>query len=145
MNHTFYPFRLCKFDKSTIFFWFKKFQTNFFLRLPFNWRTPHGYLIALSIESIVITCIIFSSFPHICFFIGSCWSISSFMDDIHSDLAVLIVTKKRLNRNDEKKFKQTISNIVQDVTDAKELSSNFIYLIIKKKTERIKSIVYILA
>lgn len=55
------------------------------------------------------------------------------MDDIQSDLTELIFIKRGLNRNDEKKLKQTICKIVQDVSDAKELSSN---LFTKKKEKK---------
>lgn len=110
--------------------------------MPFEWRTPYGYLIALTIESIVITCIIFSSFPHICFFIGSCLSISSFMDDIQNDLTALMLTKRGLNRNDERVLKQSLCKIVQDVSDAKELSYEIFHLFSWEKIKQIKSIFF---
>lgn len=62
------------------------------------------------------------------------------MDDIQNDLATLTVTKNRLNRNYEKKMKDSFSKFVQDVSDAKELSLNFIRSV--QKSIEIKFVKY---
>lgn len=64
------------------------------------------------------------------------------MDDIQNDLTALMLTKRGLNRNDEKVLKQSLCKIVQDVSDAKELSYEIFHLFSWEKIKQIKSILF---
>lgn len=60
-----------------------------FFRLPFEWRTPFGYLIACSIQ---FPCVYFHMMVAACslnFLIGSCRILMSFAKDIKNDLYFL--------------------------------------------------------
>lgn len=48
-------------------------------RLPFNWRTPFGYFVAMFLECIGSYSNLLITFVMICFYFGSCWLISLFV------------------------------------------------------------------
>lgn len=58
-------------------------------RLPFNWRAPIGYLIALLIESIDTVCSDFSGLPVACFLFQTCQLFQAFVEDISNDVSLL--------------------------------------------------------
>lgn len=93
-----------------------QFSPNF--RLPFNWKTPTAYLIAVSAQSIPIYCTLFCAQSVICFLIGSCWLIDSIVNDIASDLPQLNVGGAS-NRNENTK---RLCCIVEFFMNAKQLS-----------------------
>lgn len=80
--------------------------------MPFNWRTPFGYLIALTGESLASFSLVFLGIPFVGIFIGSCWLLTAFLRDISCDLANLSVDAK-FKRNKKKRnvqFYQTVQN-----------------------------------
>lgn len=92
----------------------------FYCRLPFNWRTPHGYLIALIFESIASFTVGSFVVPPICFFIGSCFLITSFVNDITVKIAHLHVNKRSEGRN--QRIEEDLINIIDDISEVNELS-----------------------
>lgn len=59
-------------------------------RLPFNWRTPFGYSIAILLEWAAVLSITYSILPIMCFAIGSFYLATSFIQSITaSDFRIL--------------------------------------------------------
>lgn len=95
-------------------------------RLPFNWRTPFGYLMALICETCAFICMVCMGSPCVGIFIGSCWLLTAFMKDITYDLSNLSADVK-LKRS-KQKINAQFTSIVQDFSDAIQLSGiNFLY------------------
>lgn len=99
-----------------------KHITIHFSRLPFDWRTPFGYLVTLAAEYTSINSAVFGFTPIISFFIGSGWFAIWIVKDITSDLAALkdqqVSTKRR-----QKELKKKFYYIVRFYSDARELSA----------------------
>lgn len=70
-------------------------------RLPFNLRTPFGYILLLIFYMPGIFCVIYAAVPPICFYAASCLLFIAFVKDIENDLNVLMVKKshKKTARN----------------------------------------------
>lgn len=83
--------------------------------MPINWRTPHWYLFILICEAATAfyTCLFFSASS--CFFLGSCWMLISFVEDITNDVPLL-------NEPDEgpNKIKANFYNLLRSYSDAKQ-------------------------
>lgn len=97
--------------------------------MPFDWRTPLGYSIALVSESLASYSMVFMGGPSACFFVGSCSLIMGFVKNITNDLSSLSVSAIS-KKNQKKKLKLRFYNILQDFSDAKQLckiSNNSIY------------------
>lgn len=112
-------------------------------RMPFDWRTPLGYLIVLALESFVVSSIGFTNMPLICFIVGSCWLINSLVKDIANDLIDFNVSKKNEVRM---KAKENLCYIVQNFADIKQLSENSnmrITKIVSKNSKTITILFYI--
>ena len=142
MIHTFYPYQLrtykvllCLVDSAT--------SSLFSLihRLPFEWKTPHGYLMALLVESIMAFTVGSIIVPPVCFFIGSyfhrqiylitnlhrslyfigsCFIIMAFVSDIAPVILHLNINRRSSGKHRE--IKKHFYNIIEDVSDAKQLS-----------------------
>lgn len=91
-------------------------------RVPFNWKTPFGYLMVLAFYIIGNFCTTLSSLSTICLLIGSCWLFNAFARDVTNDLALLKVNhfKHRHGREFYKRF----CNIVHRYSDLKKLSGD---------------------
>lgn len=116
---------------------------NRHFRMPFDWRTPLGYLIVLALESFVVSSIGFTNMPLICFIVGSCWLINSLVKDIANDLIDFNVSKKNEVRM---KAKENLCHIVQNFADIKQLSENSnmrITKIVSKNSKTITILFYI--
>lgn len=103
-----------------------------FTRLPFDWRTPLGYLIAfffIYASAIVgFMCII----PTICLAISSCWLACSFIDDIATDLKEMNALMKQSSSpsssaSNQMEINQLLRSAMFDVSSIKELSEIFSY------------------
>lgn len=64
-----------------------------FSRLPFNWRTPWGYLAAWIIQSVGFLCTLMCIPGFSVMFFGSCWLFASIIKDLANDLPQLNTTK----------------------------------------------------
>lgn len=56
-------------------------------RLPFNWRTPIGYAIAVFLQYAATITMLFCTSAVISFWLGSCWLFMEMVKDITNDLA----------------------------------------------------------
>lgn len=88
--------------------------------MPFNWKTPFGYSIALIGESLAGLAMIFMGGPSGVYFVGSSTLIIEFVKDITNDMSNLNVPA--FNERNRKKMKKRFYNILQDFSDAKQLS-----------------------
>lgn len=101
-----------------------EFSTSFyprFVRVPFDWKTPFGYLI-VSIGVAVSMFVILSVFvPLLCFTIGSTLTAIFLTDDIVNNLIIFNnFTKKSTEHLEE--TKQHLCNIIQDFSQTKQFS-----------------------
>lgn len=102
-------------------------------RLPFDWKTPHGYALAFLYESITDYIVSLTYIPLITVLIGSCWFFIAFVKDITNDLFIL--DKNEIAKRNDVELTQSFCKIVKFYSDANELSF-FIKLLIwcKNKT-----------
>lgn len=108
---------------------------TFHSRLPYNWKTPIAYLLTLLIECADAYILTSSIVPVLCFFMGSCALLITFVEDITKDLALLDFTKNRTKSSSasvSSKAKEQIKveiatkhfcNIIERLSDTKQLST----------------------
>lgn len=89
-----------------------------FSRAPFNWRTPSGYLIVFTIQTITIVFMVHMSSCFMSLLIGSCWIVMTFSDELKSELNALNESKSINNQELTRK----LSNFVQFHTETIQLS-----------------------
>ena len=97
-----------------------------FWRLPFNWKTPLGYLIALLIQCIETTCDDFSGLPVACFLFQSCQLFEAFVEDIARDVSLLDIEfcSSEANRH---QATENFVNVLRNFTTVKQLSDAMIF------------------
>lgn len=123
------------------FFWFNVQRTKcaslflfHFWRIPFDWRTPFGYLVAITFEFISFFGVISTVSPSVCFAIGSyMWAKHIFVTEIIQNINNLNEMNINSSKRDIRAMRKLFSDIVQDFSDIKELSAlpNRILLIFK--------------
>lgn len=84
--------------------------------MPFNWRTPYGYAIALFLQIVDVSSVLYCATLLFAFFIGSCWLCIVFVNDVANDLSSLV---------DQMLVKKCFFNAVQHFSDVKQLSMDF--------------------
>lgn len=89
-------------------------------RLPFDWRTPHGFILAFLYEVITDTVASLTYVPLISFFVGSCWLFIAFVRDITDDLFILYKNVK--SRKNNIALTKQFCKIVKIYSNTKELS-----------------------
>lgn len=92
----------------------------FFWSLPFDWKTPLGYLFVLVVESMATFCTCLYLTASLCFYIGSTWMLKSFVEDAANGFSHL--NEAETSHRNSKKMKTHFNDIVQLYADAKELS-----------------------
>lgn len=58
-------------------------------RLPFNWKTPFGFLIAILDQAVAAYFTLLSTASSLCILVGMSWFFIAFIEDIANDLFVL--------------------------------------------------------
>lgn len=86
-------------------------------RLPFDWKTPFGYFIAVVPQAIDVFCVVFNVPPIIGFMYGSCSLIIAFIEDITSEFKALAINERM--KPNFMKMKKRFCNIIQLYTDVK--------------------------
>lgn len=101
-----------------------QFTKNFFLhlRLPFNWRTPFGYLIAFLCEfaSAYATCLYSGALGNL--LVSSCYVEICIVKDITIDLIAMNRCEKF--EGNQMEIRMRFCDVVQLYSDAKQLSRN---------------------
>lgn len=92
-----------------------------FSSLPFNWKQPFGYAIALMMQCIQAYYSVMAGVVMSCYLIGSCFLLKSFINDITNDVSVLNFEAITSDGKYGLKIKHFI-NIVQEFSTVKELS-----------------------
>lgn len=90
-------------------------------RLPFTWKAPLGYSIAILGSSAATFASVFCCSPTVCFAIASCWLIFTFIEDIESDLSGLNTSKIR--KINSQTLKKRFCKIVRQFCKIEELSA----------------------
>lgn len=88
--------------------------------MPFDWRTPHGYAVALGGSYVAIYAVLLGVSPILSFFIGFCWFIVTFVKDITNDLSQFNATELRTMSHAE--IRERFSFVIQQLSDVKQLS-----------------------
>lgn len=94
----------------------------FFLRWPFDWKNPLGYLFFLIAESITCWCINLYGLIGLCFLIGSTWMLMSFTKDITNELAHLNANETGTSTHRQTNVKVRFNAIIKSYSDAKQFS-----------------------
>lgn len=89
--------------------------------MPFNWRTPQGYLLFTVFNSITSICTVFSTVPTTCHYVGSCWLFISMAEDIDGDFRSLNDSIKMNCSGRE--LRQRLCNFIRVYTEVKQLST----------------------
>lgn len=105
----------------------RKFELIFFPRLPFDWKTPLGYLIAVTFLCVTAYCVFFSAVPILGIAIGSSILANTAIDVATSDVNQLkeMTDQSHLSHIDMLK---RFCSIIEDISDIKELSQKAINL-----------------
>lgn len=107
------------------------FAITLHFRLPYNWKTPITYLLTLLIECANAYFLTINIVPVLCFFMGSCALLITFVEDITMDLALLDFAKieaKSTSSKAKEEIKPKIAtehfcNIIERLSDTKQLST----------------------
>lgn len=95
--------------------------------MPFDWRTPFGYFIALAALGIGLHCISFAAVPVICFLIQSCRLLKTFVEDITKDVCRLQERSSHSSNGPREHLKREIVEyfaiLIQNHSTLKQLSS----------------------
>lgn len=96
------------------------FLSVFYVRLPFDWRTPLGYLFAELFEVVAYASVVLCVTTIFCIYGGCCWVFVTFIQDIADDLKLLSVggASNRHQKKRQERFRETI----RLHSDVKELS-----------------------
>lgn len=95
--------------------------------MPFNWKTPFGYLIANFIETLAFYTTVLICVPLVCSLIGPSSFFKAIATDVSNEVHLLDVDDKT-NQSDRKN-KENFFNAVQLFADAKELSEPVLLLL----------------
>lgn len=97
------------------------FIVSLFTRLPFNWKQPIGYAIALSMQCIEVYYSVMAGVILGSYAIGSCFLLKSFVNDITNDILLFNLEAAVSDHNYELTAKRFI-HFVQEFSNVKELS-----------------------
>lgn len=95
-----------------------RFEGTFWL--PFDANTPSGFCVASIFECASIYATACFVRPVICLFIGTCWSVESFLKDIGRDISHL--RKRKIANLNKQKITERFCNFVRCHIDVEELS-----------------------
>lgn len=112
---------------------------SIFLRIPFKWTPPLGYIFVWQMTAISLFCVIFVIIPLMSFGIGSCWLMILFIKDILNDLTKLSQITKKSNKI-AWELKVRLCNVVQLYSEAKELSGAFLFNLFSSDSKSIMCI-----
>lgn len=90
-----------------------------FLRLPFSHETPIGFLAAMVGQIAGEFCLMLIAPSFMIFFIGSSWSLISFLDDIVNELSHMEVDE--MTNRAKQEIRKNFCNIVQMYSYVKQL------------------------
>lgn len=95
--------------------------------MPFNWRTPFGYVITCSLQCLAWYFLLANCSVILVFLGGVCWFLMTFIGDINEDFHSLNTITK-----DSMKFKKKLYRIIKFHTDVIQLSHIFKFIFDKQ-------------
>lgn len=101
----------------------ESFRFDGTLWLPFKTNQPIGFMAAAVFQCMSVFAVLSFSKSIICIFIGSCWSIVTFLEDIAKDISHL--KKKKIAHSHEQELTERIRNFIRFHTDVEELSIGY--------------------
>lgn len=124
MMHSIYLMLKCKSSSLEVFKnWIKNKKCSWnFQRIPWNYRTQFGYLIALLLEVITAFSVAFTLSMIMCFLSGFCCFVISFVVDITHDLSHSNISDETPTNGDKTVLKERLCKVVQLHSDIKQLS-----------------------
>lgn len=90
-----------------------------FLRFPFDWKTPFGYLVAFALQSSGCICISWVYAQFTSFLFGSCWFFIFVAKDITTDFDTFNADVKSQDGN-RQKLRENFCNLIEIFSDAKQ-------------------------
>lgn len=100
-----------------------QFHFSIFLRIPFNWRNPYGYLVILFGQYVASFGVVNGATGILCYLMGSCWLFSIIVHDITDDLMHLKRTKN--SDQSDRIMRERFHSIIRFYLDVKQLTDRF--------------------
>lgn len=96
--------------------------------LPYDWKTPFGYMVTCLFMYATLFSAILCITPVLCLSCGSFWLLDSSIDAISNDLNEFNESngKNIKNENDRKSLNELFYIILQDFSELKQLRSDFL-------------------
>lgn len=91
-------------------------------RLPFNWKTPLGYSMAMIIFAEATYYLLFCGVLMVCLLVGCSGITQTIVRDISNDVAAFNVSKKQWNQN-RMELNTKFNHFIDNYATAKQLSS----------------------
>lgn len=91
-----------------------------FHRVPFNWKTPLGYLLVLAFYGYGMLCVVTLALPTMCLLMGTCWLFVAFAKDLTNDLHFLNINLP--SNSNSLQLRGHLCKLIQLYSDIKELS-----------------------
>lgn len=93
--------------------------------MPFDWKDPQLYLVAIGIIFSCSYCILLTSASMICYVVGSCSTLLAFLNDLKQKLNTLNATGEGFLTWNHMELKEKVSEFVKFHATVKELSITF--------------------
>lgn len=68
-------------------------KLSFIIRVPFDWKTPFGYLIVSIIQFLIMFCVGSVCACYVIYLVGTCLVLKSFADHTREDISALNYTQ----------------------------------------------------
>lgn len=107
------------------------------LWFPFDTNQCIGFFLAILLQWLSIFAVFSGLIPIVCVYIGSCWSIVTFLNEIAKDISEL--KKKKILNLTEQRLTERFCNFVQFHADVQELSGRFFCETIIEKQLQLES------
>lgn len=128
-THSFYHFQWCKFKPFKYELYTRKhilttIEFVLHLRLPFNWKSPVGYFVALLMQCIEILYMTSAGVPVLCFLFQSCQLMEAFVQDISEGISHLDINRSTPNSAYESQSQVAASfvDFINNISTVKQLS-----------------------
>lgn len=95
------------------------------LWFPFDKNKPAGFLMAVLFQCLTVRGVFCCVTPIACVYIGSCWSIVTFLKDIANDMSLF--KKRKLTNANRQALTESFYNFVRFHANVQELSGLFLY------------------
>lgn len=94
--------------------------------MPFNWKTPLGYVIALMTQGVASYFTLLSTASTLCLLVGICLLLIAFVEDLANDLNVLSISELPNDRHS--KLLEDFRNSMQLYSQVKQLSADYFFM-----------------